>query len=400
MAFDDGTDDGTDDAASFFREPPHPEDRLWRHPSEVSGATPQPRRGHSWAVAMGAGCVGALVATGVIAATGGLRRDVTVIRPTAATTAADRLSTQPPTDLEVVQVADQARWSIAQVRVTTADGPANGSAVMIRSDGHVLTNWHVVDGAQEITVVLASGAELPGRVVGSDRDTDIAVVKVEGGPYLVADLGDATVLKIGQRAIALGSPLGPKGSPSVTAGVVSALHRQVATNDGSLLLDMIQTDSPISPGSSGGALLDGTGSVIGITTAIGVSAEGAEGLGFATPIETARMVADHLIANGKFVHVWLGVEGGDLDGTTATRLGVDGGALIDKVLAGGPAERAGLAASDVIVAIEGEFVTTMGELVVKLRGRAPGDVIVLDVIRDARQRDVRVTLSERPTSPA
>ena len=400
MAFGDGTDDGTDDEASVFREPPLPDDRLWRHPSEVSVSARRPPRGHSWAVAMGAGCVGALVATGVIAATGGLRRDVTVIRPTASTTAAERLSAQPPTDLEVVQIADQAKRAIAQVRVTTADGPANGSGVMLRSDGHVLTNWHLVDGAQQITVVMASGTERPGHVVGSDRDTDIAVVKVEGGPYQMADFGTASLLKIGQRAIALGSPLSPKGSPSVTAGVVSALHRQVDTSDGSLLLDMIQTDSPISPGSSGGALLDGTGSVIGITTSIGLSAVGAEGLGFATPIETARMVADRLIATGRFVHVWLGVEGSDLDGATATRLGVDGGALIDKVLVDGPAERARLAPRDVIVAIEGEVVTTMGALVVNLRGRAPGDVIVLDVIRDARERDVRVSLSERPTSPS
>jgi S1-C subfamily serine protease len=182
----------------------------------------------------------------------------------------------------------------------------------------------------------------------------------------------------------------------VTVGVVSALHRPVDANDGSPLLDMIQTDSPISPGSSGGALLDGTGHVIGITSAIGLRAAGAEGFGFATPIETARMVADHLIATGRFVHVWLGVEGGDLDGATAMRLGVDGGAYIEKVIAGGPAERAGLAPRDVVVAIEGEVVTSMAALVVNLRGRAPDDVVVLEIVRDARQRDVRVSLSERP----
>jgi S1-C subfamily serine protease len=396
MAFHDGTDDGTDDEASVYREPLPPDDRLWRHPSEVGIPASRSSRGHAWAIALGAGCVGAVVATGVIAATGGLRRDVTVIRPTAATTAAEAPRTQPPSDFEVIQIADQAKWSITQVRVKTADGPTNGSGVMLRSDGHVLTNWHLVDGAQEVTVVLANGAEHPGRIVGADRDTDIALVKVDGGPYQTANFGTASLLKIGQRAIALGSPLSPRGGPSVTVGVVSALHRPVDANDGSPLLDMIQTDSPISPGSSGGALLDGTGHVIGITSAIGLRAAGAEGFGFATPIETARMVADHLIATGRFVHVWLGVEGGDLDGATAMRLGVDGGAYIEKVIAGGPAERAGLAPRDVVVAIEGEVVTSMAALVVNLRGRAPDDVVVLEIVRDARQRDVRVSLSERP----
>jgi S1-C subfamily serine protease len=349
---------------------------------------------------MGAGCIGALVATGVIAASGGLRRDVTVIRPTGATTAVENLLAQPATDLEVFQIAEKAKWSITQLRVTTADGSANGSGVLFRSDGHVLTNWHLVDGAQAVAVVMANGVEHSGRVVGSDRDTDIAVVKVDGGPYHMADFGTTSLLKIGQRAIALGSPLSPTTGPSVSVGVVSALHRPIDTFDGSLLLDMIQTDSPISPGLSGGALLDASGRVIGISTAIGLQSTGAEGLGFATPIETALMVADDLIATGRFVHVWLGVEGRDLDGATAMRLGVDGGALIDKVLAGGPAERAGLAPQDVIVAVEGEVVTTMGALVVKLRGRAPDDVVVLDVIRDARQRDVRVSLTERPRAAA
>ena len=390
MAFD----DGPDDERPVFREPPPPDDRLWRHPSEVTVAAPKVRN-HSWAIAFCAGSVGALVATGIIAATGGLRRDVTVIREPGKARATT-VSTQPP-DIDVEHIAERVRPSIAQVRVTTGAGPINGSGVMFRSDGQVLTNWHLVGEAQAIKVVMASGKEEPGHLVGADRDTDLAIVKVDGGPYQAAPLGTAAALKPGQRAIALGSPLDLTGGPSVTVGVVSALHRQVELREGVPLLDMIQTDAPISPGSSGGMLVDGTGTAIGIITA--VSSGGADGLGFATPIETARLVGDQLITNGRFIHVWLGIEGSDIDGGTAALLGVGGGALVDKVTPGGPAERAGLAAHDIIVGIEDKMIPSMGALVVNLRGRPPGEVVALDVMRDSKRREMRITLAERPKRP-
>ena len=391
MAFD----DGPDDERPAFRDPPPPDDRLWRHPSEVAVAAPRARH-HSWVTALCAGSVGALVATGVIAATGGLRRDVTVVSPAGQSTRATTVTTQPPPDLEVEQIAERVRPSIAQVHVTTPAGVINGSGVMFRYDGHVLTNWHLVDEAQAIKVKMANGKEIPGKLVGVDRDTDLAIVKVEGGPYPAATFGTAAALKLGQRAIALGSPLDLASGPSVTVGVVSALHRQVNVREGVRLLDMIQTDTPISTDSSGGALLDRTGAVIGITTAV---AGGAEGLGFATPIETARVVGDQLIANGRFIHVWLGIDGNDLDGSMANGLGVDGGALVDKVTPGGPAERAGLAAHDVIVGVEHKAIASMGALVVNLRGRQPGEVVVLDVLRESKRREFRVTLAERPKRP-
>ena len=394
MAFD----DGPDDERPVFREPPPPDDRLWRHPSEVSVAAPRVRN-HSWAIALCAGSVGALVATGVIAAAGGLRRDVTVIRPTGNTAQADRVSTQPAPDGEVTQIAERVRPSIAQVRVTTGAGPINGSGVMFRSDGYVLTNRHLVGDAQTIKVVMVSGKEVPGRLVGADSDTDLAIVKVDGGPYIPAAFGTAAALKLGQPAIVLGSPSDLAGGPSVTVGVVSALHRQVDGRDGVPLLDMIQTDAPIYPGSSGGALLDGTGKVIGITTAVAAGSGAADGLGVATPIETAQLVGDQLIANGRFTHVWLGIEGSDVDGSTAALFGIDGGALVDKVTPGGPAERAGLAVRDIIVGIEDKVIASMGALVVNLRGRPPGEVVVLDVLRDSKRRELSVTLAERPKRP-
>jgi serine protease Do len=260
----------------------------------------------------------------------------------------------------------------------------------------VVVGEHVVDGADEITVVMADGKEHDGELVGGDPDTDIAVIKIDGGPYPTAALGTATGLKVGHQAIAIGSPLGLAGGPSVSVGVVSALGRQVESRDGPPLLDMIQTDAPIAPGSSGGALLDANGAVIGITTAIAVSDVGAEGLGFATPIDIARDVAEQLITTGEVTHVWLGIEGEDVDGSRAEELGVDSGALIRRVRGGSPADRAGIAARDVITSVDGKPVESMAALVIQLRSRRPGQVVRVGLIRDKQPLTVTATLVERP----
>ena len=390
-------DDGLDDDLPAFRAPPPPDDRLWRHPSEVSGAAPpRPLRARSsWTLALLSGMVGALLAAGAVAVAMGDRREVTHEVVERSTPPAPGASTGAGS---VVDIAQRARPAIVQIRVSGAQGEGSGSGVVFRSDGHLLTNFHVVDGADSVKVVMANGRELTGAVVGVDRDSDIAVVKVTGGPYPVATLGSATELKVGQQAIAIGSPLGLAGGPSVTVGVVSALHRQVDSRTGPDLLDMIQTDAPISPGSSGGALLDGAGNVIGITTAIAVSEVGAEGLGFATPIDLARLSADQIIATGRVVHVWLGVEGTDLDSSTAADLDIDGGALVGRVVKDGPADKAGLAVRDVIIGIDGQAVANMGTLVVALRSHKPGDVVVLDVVRDRTHRTMRAALSAKPST--
>jgi len=245
-------------------------------------------------------------------------------------------------------------------------------------------------------VVLSSGRELQARVVGSDPDTDTAVVKVDGGPFPVAEMGSTTDLKVGQEAIAIGSPLGLTGGPSVTVGVVSAMHRTVSTRTGQTLMDMVQTDAPLAPGSSGGVLLDARGRVIGITTAVAMTDTGTEGFGFATPIDAVRSAAEQLVTAGRVVSVWLGVEGNDLDGATAQALDVDGGAIVERVKAGSPAERAGLAARDVIVGVNGKPVTSMGMLVVSVRSHRPGEVCTLDVVRDNQHHAMLVTVAERP----
>jgi serine protease Do len=257
-----------------------------------------------------------------------------------------------------------------------------------------------VEGADAIEVSLADGSTREARLVGIDELTDIAVLRIplpeDGRPYPSAVLGTAADLAVGQPVVAIGSPLGLAGGSSVTTGVVSALGREVEA-EGTSLLDMVQTDAAISPGSSGGALVDGTGAVIGITTAVGVSEVGAEGLGFAVPVDVARSVAEDIITMGRAVHVWLGVHGSDLDRRSAEDMGVRAGARVERVVDGSPADDAGVVPTDVIVAVEDEPVASMSALVIALRERDPGDEVALDVLRDGDRRRVTVALVERPS---
>jgi S1-C subfamily serine protease len=389
-------DDGLDDDPSSYRTPPPPDDRLWRHPSEVLAKRSVGER--TWLVASISGMVGALLASAVVVAAGGLNRPGTERVVERQEVPVQTVSSLVPNGQSVVDIAQRVRPAIAQIRVEGKEGDSSGSGVMFRSDGHLLTNFHVIDGADAVKVVIDSGRELTAKVVGSDPENDVAVLKVDGGPFPVASLGSAADLRVGQPAIAIGSPLGLAGGPSVTVGVVSALHRRLDTRSGPPLLDMIQTDAPISPGSSGGALLDANGAVIGLTTAVATT-EGAQGLGFATPIDVARSAAEQLIAGGKVVHVWLGIEGTDVDPTTAKDLSIDGGALVGQVVKGSPAEKGGLQTRDVIVAVDNQPVKTMGALVVALRTRSPGNTVSLDVRRGKEQRHMSVNLVERPPNP-
>jgi S1-C subfamily serine protease len=395
-----GPDDPTDDVR--FSVPPPPDDRLWRHPSElrVLGlGRGDERRSPVWLV-LAAGVAGALVTLGVLALLGRLgegedRADPAVIREAARPAAAPLAGSA-----SVVRIAEEVRPAIAKVRVRGDDAASSGSAVLYRDDGHLLTNAHVVEGADAIEVSLADGSMHEASVVGTDQLTDIAVLRIataaDGRPYPTAVLGTAVDLAVGQPVVAIGSPLGLAGGSSVTTGVVSALGREVEA-EGTSLLDMVQTDAAISPGSSGGALVDGTGAVIGITTAVGVSEVGAEGLGFAVPVDVARSVAEEIITTGRAVHVWLGVTGSDLDRRSAEELGVRGGARVEQVVDGSPADEAGVVPSDVVVAVEEEPVASMSALVIALRERDPGDEVALEVLRDGDRRQVTVSLVERPS---
>jgi S1-C subfamily serine protease len=391
-------DDGFDDDAPAFGEPLPQDDRLWRHPSELGPVLlPDPaasrRPFHVWGVAAVAGLLGAVATLGVLTVTTGLSQ------PSAKQSVIEKVPvSQVVTDLVgahqnsgVVSITHQVSPAIARLEVANESGSVTGSGVLFRDDGYLITNAHLVDGARSVLVVLEDGTDHDGTVVGTDPWTDVAVVKIEGNGFTVAVLGSAASLDVGQPAIAIGSPLGVDGSPSVSVGVVSALGRRVTSADGIELHAMIETDAKVATEAVGGALVDGSGVVIGVTT----TPAGDEGLGYATPIEVAKTVADDIVATGSAHHVWLGVQADDLDTATANALGVQGGAKLAGVVDGSPAAGAGLLADDVITAIDGTPISSMTGLVLALRSHDPGDVVAIDYVRDGENHTCTVTLSEK-----
>ena len=395
--------DADDDDAPVGGPPLPPDDRLWRHPSEVgaaalSGQTAAAAADASsnkmWAVAVVAGLIGSALSLGFVAASGGLSSEVVekpVVEKVAARPAAE-LSPISSSGPSVMTIAKNVSPAIARVE---ADGDGKGSAILFRDDGYVVTNAHVVDQAKTLVVVLSDGSAVPAQLVGIDASTDIAVLKIEREHLPVATLGSAIDLQSGQTAIAIGSPVGQLGGPSVTVGVISAVGRRIRSTDGNDLYDMIQTDAPIADGSSGGALCDGGGSVVGMTTAASGDDPAATGLSFAIPVDIVRGVVDDIITNGTARHAWLGLEGADIDAAVAKQVGVLGGAKVTKVVDGSPAADAGLQANDLIISIDGTKIASMSSFVVALRAHHPGDAVTLEIMRGASPQTMIVTLAEK-----
>jgi putative serine protease PepD len=355
------------DEPPAFRTPPAPDDRLWRHPSELRWAGPPARRRVPWPVVVLAGITGAALAVGGLAVTGALggHTEIVVRQATLPGVAAFTSGADPA----VARVA--ATVTPAVVRL---DG---GSGVVFRSDGHVLTNAHVVGADDRLEAVFPSGVTIAARVVGRDESTDLAVVKLDGdGPFPTAVLGTSDGMAVGQPTIVVGA--------TVTAGMVSALGREIPRGEGLVLLDMIQTDAPVAPRSSGGALVDGDGTVVGIANA----PAGSHGLGFATPVDIARAVADDLLGHGRVRLVWLGIKGSTApDG---------GGVAVAHAVAGGPAAAAGIHADDVIRRIGSHPVASMTSLWAALRRHHPGEPVTVVYDRGDDRGTAVVVLAERP----
>jgi len=296
--------------------------------------------------------------------------------------------------------------SVVSIESSTAAGSATGSGLVLRQDGYILTNHHVVAGADtagySLVVLFADGSQESATVVGSTPDYDLAVLKVDVEGLTPLALGDSDAVQVGDPVVAIGAPLGLAGT--VTSGIVSALNRPVAAGDGTettAFINAIQTDAAINPGNSGGPLVNAAGEVVGINSAIaqppGTSATsgGSIGLGFAIPSNQARRTAEQLIETGSATYPVIGAM---LD-TQYTGEGVrvaeqaQGGQ--QPVTPDGPADRAGIRAGDVILAIEGRPVTQPDELIVAIRARTPGEAVVLRVRgTDGDERDVRVVLDE------
>ncbi len=287
-------------------------------------------------------------------------------------------------------------------------GTGTGSGFIFDADGWILTNRHVVENAQSLTVTTKDGREYPGEVYGIDTLTDLAIVKIEGSNLPVAEIGTSEGLEPGQVAIAIGNPLGYENS--VTTGVVSGLGRQITASDATqssseLLSDLIQTDAAINPGNSGGPLVNSAGQVIGVNTAVSTSEDG-QGIGFAIPIDVAKPILAQALAGEALTRPWIGVNYLTVDPALAEaeNLPVEYGALIATGIGGGdpivddsPGERAGLQAGDLIVAVNGEQITAGADLASLLLPYAAGDTITLRVLRENSTQEISVTLGERPS---
>ena len=267
-----------------------------------------------------------------------------------------------------------------------------GAGVILDGEGHVLTNHHVVDGAERLLVTFPDGTVQGGTVVGADEETDVAVVRVEAKGHQPAEFADSSAVKLGQPVFALGNPLGLSGGPSVTSGVISSLSRSLAfAGNGHR---MIQTDAAVNPGNSGGPLVNLEGKVVGILTA---TIPHAEGIGFALPANEARAVALQLLEHGRVERAWLGIAGVDGNSPQAAYYGVrTPGVFVADVTPRSPAAGSGLLPGDVLTALDGTPLTGLGDLVQRLAGKKTGERVTVDLQRGGKPFRVLTDLAARP----
>jgi|SRR5688572_3542839 len=281
--------------------------------------------------------------------------------------------------------------------------PSMGSGFVITPDGYVLTNEHVVRGAQKITAILPDGRRFAGTVKGSHPQYDLAIVKIDGKGLPIATMGRSSDLMVGEWAVAIGNPFGfllNDTQPTVTAGVISATRRDIksqGTNTG-IYKNMIQTDAAINPGNSGGPLVNAKGEVIGINTFIFTKSGGSEGIGFAIPIDAAKRVVDELIRYGKVRNVWIGVRTWELTPYVAERLGTKdrNGLYVSVIERGSPADKAGIKVGDIIRRVNGTTIRDVDEAYRALFGASVGDSVSLTVERDGKTHTMSLALTELP----
>jgi putative serine protease PepD len=360
----------------------------------------RPRRG------LAAGVVALAAASALVAGAAGVvvGRELAPVR-TVASNLGDgnaAVPVQPAVPKSFVDVAAKVLPSVVSIDVTTQNARGSGSGVVIRSDGYILTNNHVAGDATTIRITFNDGTSATARLVGADAASDLAVVKVDKTGLTAATLGRSANVRVGDQVLAVGSPLGLSGT--VTAGIVSALNRPVNTTEqGSFgqqtvttVIDAIQTDAAINPGNSGGALVDQGAQVIGINSAIATAGGGTLGgqagnigVGFAIPIDQAKVIANQLIDTGHASRAQIGVSVGEAtsaDGSTKV--------VLQAVTPGGPADRAGLKAGDEIVAIGDHQVTDANGLIAAVRAHRPGEQVTVTYVRDGSRHTATVTLTD------
>jgi S1-C subfamily serine protease len=318
--------------------------------------------------------------------------------------------------LSVGEIYRRAGSGVVQVTTSGERGSGLGSGFVADTDGHIVTNFHVIDGADSIEVSFSNRDTLPARLVGSDPSTDLAVLQVDAGRDALTPLtlADSDLVRVGDPVVAIGNPFGLERT--VTTGIVSALQRAVRSPNGFTIDQVIQTDAAINQGNSGGPLLDAAGDVIGVNSQIETAggSSGNVGIGFAVPSNTVRTVMEQLLVDGKVDRAYLGVSLAEVAESQTDALDVDRpGLLVQSVESGSGAARAGLRGGsqavvvagesfalggDLVVAIDGQRVETVAALRRVLAKRAPGDTVVLDVVRDGAAKTVRVTVGQQPAT--
>ncbi|HET7743222.1 MAG TPA: trypsin-like peptidase domain-containing protein [Gaiellaceae bacterium] len=322
--------------------------------------------------------------------------------------------------LTVGQVYDKTYRSVVEITVDTTTGSAfgqqqqqaQGSGFVYDENGDIVTNDHVVDGADSISVRFWNGATYKAKLVGSDPSTDLAVIKVSAPASLLQplQLADSSKVAVGDPVVAIGSPFGLEGT--VTSGIVSALHRAMEAPNNFTINDSIQTDAAINHGNSGGPLLNDLGQVVGINAQIDSESGGSDGVGFAIPSDTVRAIVSQLVQSGKVEHAYLGVQIVAIPSDVARQLGLPAGVEVTKVVSGTPSDHAGLQAAtgqklvdgqqyptggDVIVGFDGKTVTSAAQLQTLVDSKRPGDKVTVTYVRSGKTKSVTVTLDTRPS---
>ncbi|TMF10385.1 MAG: PDZ domain-containing protein [Chloroflexi bacterium] len=403
-------------APDFYETPVAPEPPTPDQP--VQPVQPVPSFPHRPARSMAAAMLAAGLVVGSIVG-GAVGAVVTSHRntgnsPSAVATVAPGAAAPAPSPGSFAAIYQQAKDGVVTINTSTSSaGPrsfsqAEGSGIVVDTQGDILTNAHVVAGASQIRVTFSDGRATTGTVKGVDQSADLAVVKVSVSTDQLHPLpiGNSDTLQVGETALAIGAPFGLQGS--FTAGIISGLNRGTTAPNGRALTGMIQTDAPINPGNSGGALLDGRGQLIGVNDSIQSPVEGNVGIGFAIPINRVKTLLPSLEKGVAILHPWLGISGQTLTSGTADQLGLSekSGVLVIQVVPGGPSAKAGLQADgqasandDVITAIDGHAITTIEELTQYLDTKNVGDRVTLSVTRNGQHISVGVTLGNFQAQP-
>ncbi len=326
-------------------------------------------------------------------------------------------------DRLLINIYERVNPAVVNIEILVEGGPGvggdlfpegEGSGFIIDKEGRIVTNNHVVEGADEVQVTLYDGVIVQARVLGTDPDSDLAVIDVDLPPQLLhpVELGDSDGLRVGQRAIAIGNPFGLEGT--LTTGVISALGRTLPAESLFAIPEVIQTDAAINPGNSGGPLLNADGLVIGVNTAISTTTGGNTGVGFAVPVNLVKRVVPSLISEGHYDHPRLGITGITITPllVEAMDLPVDSGVLVSEVTANGPAEKAGIRGGSKEISVQGRLVSQGGDIIVSIDGQSirqfedllsyivmkteVDQEIAVGVVRDGEERVVKVVLEARP----